>query len=68
MCEYSSNDHDVTCMCCRRKSLKRWKIRQDPQATYGNLLKLFLKAGQTQCVVAVCDVLKKKCEYVIIID
>lgn len=49
---------------CRRKALKRWKTKKDHLATYGNLLRLCVRAGDTQCANVVCEVLNKKCEYV----
>ena len=47
----------------RREALSRWKRKQGLAATYGNLLELFVKAGHTQCAEALCEVLRKKCEF-----
>ena len=32
------------------------------QATYGNLLQVFVDAGHTQCAEALCALLRGKCE------
>ena len=49
----------------RREALSRWKRKQGLAATYGNLLELFVKAGHTQCAEALCEVLRKKCEFLL---
>lgn len=46
----------------RKEALTRWKIKKGPMATYGNLLKLFMNAGYTQCAETICEMLKKKGE------
>ena len=37
-------------------------------ATYANLLELFVDAGHTQCAEAVCEVLRKKCEIRVLVN
>ena len=54
--------YDCSLLYYRREALRRWRNKQGPRATYGNLLELFVKAGHTQCAEAVCEVLRKKCE------
>ena len=46
----------------RRKALRIWKMNLGIKATYENLLKVFVEAEYEECVHAVCDVLRKKCE------
>ena len=49
--------HHVVPNCTgRQEALRRWKCKQGPKATYGNLLELFLKAGHTKCVQVVSSV------------
>ena len=59
----------ILCQCCnrlylvilhRREVLQTWKNKQGLQATYGNLLEIFVRAGHGQCAETVCDVLKKR--------
>lgn len=38
------------------------------QATYGNLLDLFLKAKHSGCAITLCEVLRKKCECYVVND
>ena len=52
--------HECSIKKCRKEVLRRWKSNQGLRATYGNLLKLFMEAGQTQCAEAVCNVVRKK--------
>jgi hypothetical protein len=40
--------------------LTRWRNKQGLEATYGNLLQLFEKAGHGKCAETVCEVLRKK--------
>ena len=56
-----SKNYDV-CVSLRREALKRWWNRQRLQATYRNLLQLFVQAGHSPCAKALCEVLRKKCE------
>ena len=43
----------------RREALRRWK---EKHGTYGNLLKVCVKAGHTRSAEAICEVLRKKCK------
>ena len=47
----------------RREALKTWKNNKGLEATYGNLLKLFIKAEHTQCIDVLCELLKQKGEH-----
>ena len=38
-------------------------MKQGLQATYGNLLEVFVRAGLADCAEMVCEVLRKKCEH-----
>ena len=62
---YQCSVRVMTEYCGRREALRRWKNKQGPRATYGNLLEVFVRAGHTQCAEAVCEVLRKKCELAI---
>ena len=43
--------------------MRRWKNKKAFKATYGNLLELFVRAGHVMGAEAVCEVLKKRCEW-----
>ena len=47
---------------CRKEALRKWKEESGPGATYGNLLRIFVKARHLDCADALCDMLRKKCE------
>ena len=47
----------------RLEALKRWKNRYGLRATYGNLLKLCVETGHTECAQVICDILKRKGSY-----
>ena len=42
--------------------IEKWKEKSGPGATYGNLLRIFVKARHLDCADALCDMLRKKCE------
>ena len=44
----------------RRKILSTWKEKKGFDATYKNLLELFLKAGHTECAGTICTVLERR--------
>ena len=46
----------------RQHVLIVWKNRKGLDATYKNLLELFLKAGHTECADTICTVLKRRGE------
>ena len=46
----------------RREALRKWKDKRGLVATYGNLMKVCIEAGHSQCAEAMCEILKKKCE------
>ena len=48
----------------RRKVLSTWKEKKGFDATYKNLLELFLKADHTECADTICTVLKRRGEYI----
>ena len=46
----------------RKEALHIWKMNRGIEATYENLLKVFVEAEYEECALALCDVLRKKCE------
>ncbi len=47
---------------CRREVLKTWMNKMMLDATYGNLLKVFVEAGHSDCAKKLFDLLEEKGE------
>ena len=47
----------------RSEALRMWKTKNGFKATYGNLLELFVEAGHTPCAEVLCELLRKKSEF-----
>ena len=54
----------ILSMITRLEALRTWKTKNSFRATYGNLLELFVEAGHTHCAEVLCDLLRKKSEFI----
>ena len=53
---------NVSLFVCRIEALRTWRDKLGHEATYGKLLKIFVKANCAHYADILCEVVSKKCE------
>lgn len=53
-------DNNRTGYICRRRVLSEWKMKNGFDATYANLLQVFLNAGHSVCANRLCGLLRAR--------
>ena len=45
------------------EALQKWRDKKGSEATYTNLLKIFIETGYKTIANSICEILEKKCKY-----